>query len=342
MRNFLSIVISIVQFVTSLLYIGTFRDMIIQAEGEATFGETIFPLILMTIFVLIILIPLGLASCAVRHFEIAVYDPILWMFIALEVVLSPLALGRMVVAEFVRIFKFRKVRANFKCCPLDIPLKNANFFHGATQYLFGFYIDPHMTPVYKKPIDAEKIKNVLISIFGLLPLTFVHSWLALRFILCFFNLTFGIFWILPIFFGITVLSLAICYIRGHRTLSLSYDPSFKFENAFGKTKKITASEDDTYHDANDETIIENGSGYSSTLWTHIKGGYHWVTRPIVILTTFLSPITFICQLIGVIFAFISKPYKNHIDSYFGKMEYDDLRFPKLQKVLHLLFGFVID
>lgn len=71
-----------------------------------------------------------------------------------------------------------------------------------------------------------------------------------------------------------------------------------------------------------------------------KGGWTTANTPIVFLMVFISPVAFLFQLIALLFAFIGLG-NNRIFSYYGQAPYQYCKVPILQAILHFLFNFVV-
>ena len=184
-----------------------------------------------------------------------------------------------------------------------------------------------------------KTKNVLMQIFVLTPLTLLHSVIGMEillFILSFAGIEIGgwesgifvldsygspseNFFVYPliaiaIFVGISKL---IIELKGHETQYSYWDSEFEFEGEY----------DEASHK------IKN--------FKQVKGGWSMATRwGIVLMVMIISPATFLLQLISLIFMIISF-FSKHILSFYGAVPYECCRLPKMQKIIHFLFGFVI-
>lgn len=183
-----------------------------------------------------------------------------------------------------------------------------------------------------------KTKNVCMQLFVLTPLTLLHTSIGTTILLFILSraglsavssvvgglesleslptgsLIFTAIIIIAIFIAI---SKAIISLKGHETEYSYWDDVFEFEGDLDE------------------------SNHKITNIRKVRGGWSRATRWwFVLLVILISPITFILQLISLVFMIISF-FSRHILSFYGAIPYEYCKYPGLQKVIHFLFGFVV-
>lgn len=183
-----------------------------------------------------------------------------------------------------------------------------------------------------------KAKNVCMQLLVLTPLTLLHTSIGMTILLDILSLA-GVS-LAPSVVGslesleslptgsliftaiITIVifiaaSKAIILLKGHKTQYCYWDDVFEFEG---------------YLDESNHKITEIRK---------VRGGWTWATRwGFVLLVMILSPVTFLLQVISLVFMIISF-FSRHILSFYGAIPYEYCKYPKLQKLIHFLFGFVV-
>lgn len=119
-------------------------------------------------------------------------------------------------------------------------------------------------------------------------------------------------------------------IRKQAVTVTTYNANYKFENSYTNQKKSIYSDD--YLSLTDGSI-ERG-------WKKVSGGYEENLTLSMILTLLCTPILAFTYLVGLVFAFFSILI-GPIYSCVGSVDYDDVPFGMLQRVVHFFFSFVI-
>lgn len=164
-----------------------------------------------------------------------------------------------------------------------------------------------------------KIKNLLMQWFVLTPLTVIQS-------LC----------------GLGIISWILLIGQDNPAPGGIFLPIVAFGVDFLISKlilKIKGKEVDyTYWDSNFEWEVKET--WDSVRLEKTRGGWTSETKFIVWVYTFISPVTILLQIVANIFAVVAF-FKNRIASWYGRIDYDTLSHPILQRILHFLFGIVI-
>lgn len=169
-----------------------------------------------------------------------------------------------------------------------------------------------------------KIKNLLMHWFILTPIAAVDSLLAFALISSLTNENSDLFTMGDgtALFIVPALVVAACF-----ALTKIY------------LKLRGASIDFEYYDNNYE--FEVARDYSGNLWyRQTRGGWSHQYKIIVWIALLFSPVIIVFQLVADIFAFIAL-FIRPMFSWYGVVDYDELSFSFLQRILHFLFGIII-
>lgn len=169
-----------------------------------------------------------------------------------------------------------------------------------------------------------KIKNLLMQFVIFTPLTLLSTVMSLGVILSFMDpqsdmgeMMGGIGFIV-----VPLMAFGICFFIAKLMLRIK-----------GKTVEYQ------YYDNNFEYEVRHEYGDTYSL-NKTKGGLTTGTTFIVWFYLLLSPVLFFLQLISNLFAIVAL-FTDRVASWYGGIDYDELDFPFVQKILHFLFNFVI-
>lgn len=267
------------------------------------------------IFCIVLLIGLAFLAAKLRGF-----DAFLGVGIFLETVLAPIAIVRPIVGFILCLVFKATITTNmyeFNNEALDIVI----------GYLFYANLDTDG--------EVSRVTNFFTQLLICLPVIAAAAYCAYRLIHGAANscaddnpLTIY-FWMM----GSTFMPFLYCSIRKQPTEVITgFDRNFKFKHS-GTGLEYSAKADGNYYLEPTDEAREAG-------WERVSGGYTSAYTPRFIFTILLSPIIALTQVIGIIFAFIGI-FCPHIYSCYGMVDFDDVRLPFLQRILHFFFSFVI-
>lgn len=221
---------------------------------------------------------------------------------------------------------------------------NANSYAESKEKKAKKEADVDETPKSKKRFGEThiKVRNILMQLFVLLPLTGILLLLWYNIINPIIEVPKGGLWdiLVPIlwFIALIFISMIVTQLKGHEIAGDYWEKDFRYKRSTEYGTVYDNEEHEYDPDIEDWELRDHSTSES---WKKTKGGWTTYIRPITILCIIFSPILVFFQVISLLIAIFSNPYKGRLFSWYGDVNWDYCNCKFLQKLLHFFFGFVI-